>query len=42
MVYINNVEGMISKFTDDTEVGGIVDSKKGYQMLQQDLDQLGK
>ena len=43
-IYINdldeNVQGMISKFVDDTKIGGIVDSEEGYQKLQQDLDQL--
>ena len=28
--------------SDDTKIGGIVDSEEGYQKLQQDLDQLGK
>eukprot|EP00061_Rhincodon_typus_P007614 g29472.t1 len=46
VIYINdsdkNVQSMISKFVDDTKIGGIVDSEKGYQKLQQDLNQLGK
>jgi len=45
-IYINdldeNVGGMVSKFSDDTKIGGIVDSEEGYLGLQQDLDQLGQ
>ena len=45
MIFINdldeNLVGMVSKFTDDTKIGGIVDSEKGYLGLQQDLGQLG-
>eukprot|EP00061_Rhincodon_typus_P004178 g21928.t1 len=45
VIYINdlneNEQGMVSKFAGDTKIDGIVDSK-GYQKLQQDLDQLGK
>eukprot|EP00061_Rhincodon_typus_P006890 g27983.t1 len=37
-----NVQSMISKFVDDTKIGGIVDNEEAYQKLQQDLDQLGK
>lgn len=37
-----HVQGMISKYVDDIKVGGIIDSEDGYQILQQDPDQLGK
>ena len=30
------------KFTDDTKIGGIVDSEESYLQLQWDLDQLGQ
>ena len=46
VIYINdldeNLGGMVSKFTDDTKIGGIMDSEEGYLGLQQDLDQLGQ
>ena len=35
-----NLHGMVSKFVDDTKIGGIVDSEGGYLGLQQYLDQL--
>ena len=30
---------MISKFADDTKVGGFVDSDEDHQRIQQDIDQ---
>ena len=37
-----NVGSMISKFADDTKIGGVVDSEEGFLRLQQDLDQMGQ
>lgn len=34
-----NVGGMFSKFANDTNICGIVDSEGSYQQLQWDLDQ---
>ena len=46
VIYINdldeNLVGMVSKFADDTTIGGIVDSEEDYLGLQRDLDQLGQ
>eukprot|EP00061_Rhincodon_typus_P003484 g20206.t1 len=45
-IYVNdfdeNVQGMISKFADDTKIGSIVGNEEGYQKLQQNLDKLRK
>ena len=44
VVYINdleeNVAGLISKFTDDTKIGGVADSEEDCQKMQQDIDPL--
>ena len=37
-----NVRGMVSKVADESKLGGIIDTKEGYQKLHGDLDQLGK
>ena len=46
VIYINdldeNMGGMVSKFADDTKIGGIVDNEEGYLGLQWNLDQLGQ
>eukprot|EP00061_Rhincodon_typus_P007068 g28364.t1 len=34
------VGGIVSKFADDTKIGGVVDSEVGYLKVQQDLDQM--
>ena len=43
-IYINDLEehvtGLISKFADDTKVGGFVDSDEDHQRVQQDIDRL--
>ena len=44
VIYINdlneNVTGLISKFADDTNVSGFVDSDEDHQRIQQDIDRL--
>ena len=35
-----NVTGLISKFADDTKVGGFADSDEDHQRIQQDIDRL--
>ncbi|MBB6707133.1 reverse transcriptase family protein [Proteus mirabilis] len=46
VIYINDLDasirGTVSKFADDTKIGGVVDSEEGYLRLQQDLDQMGQ
>ena len=42
VIYVNdleeNVTGLISKFADDTKVGGIADSDEDCQRMQQDIE----
>eukprot|EP00061_Rhincodon_typus_P012675 g38565.t1 len=44
MIYTNdleeNVAGLISKFADDTKIGGVVGSEEDCQRIWQDIDEL--
>ena len=46
VIYINdldeNLGGTVSKFADDTKIGGIMDSEESYLGLQWDPDHLGQ
>ena len=46
VIYINdleeNIAGLISKFADDTKIGGVADSDEDCQRIQQDVDRLEK
>ena len=35
-----NVGGLISKFADDTNIGGVADSEQDCQRIQQDINRL--
>eukprot|EP00061_Rhincodon_typus_P018011 g46989.t1 len=35
-------EGVVSKFADNTKIGGIVGSEEGFLRLQRDLDEMGQ
>eukprot|EP00061_Rhincodon_typus_P003072 g19207.t1 len=45
-IYKNDLDvnrgGVVSKFADDNNIGGVMDSKKGYLRVQWDVDQMGQ
>lgn len=40
--YLNGIECILSKFSDDTKLGGIMDTPEGMARIQNDLDRLEK
>eukprot|EP00061_Rhincodon_typus_P010597 g35003.t1 len=41
-IFSESIGDMVTKFADDTKIGGGVDSKEGYFRVQWDLDQMGQ